>query len=205
MIFKWRQSSQSNRHSTIGTRQTQYYEALPSSANEVRCDCTFTNNGNASWYSVYRVLMVEWRLDCENCSHLTVVGLHDTSPWVQCTVPGEFSSLYDSPQITISYLLITKIMGSRPEWCISTIYHAWDTPFWLGTLEMDYTVHRMANQDIGRLPAYLTSQQQASVSHDHICSIVQAAMLRQKLQIKLSISPCHSILTPGWPVPALTL
>ena len=24
--------------------------------------------------------------------------------------------------------------GSRQEWCISTIYHAWDTPFWSGTL-----------------------------------------------------------------------
>ena len=24
----------------------------------------------------------------------------------------------------------------RPEWCISTIYHAWDTPFWLGTLDL---------------------------------------------------------------------
>ena len=24
--------------------------------------------------------MVEWRLDCENCRHLTVVGLHDTGP-----------------------------------------------------------------------------------------------------------------------------
>ena len=30
---KWRQSSQSNRHSTIGTRQTEYREALPWSAN----------------------------------------------------------------------------------------------------------------------------------------------------------------------------
>ena len=28
---KWRQFSQSNRHSTIGTRQTEYHEALPSS------------------------------------------------------------------------------------------------------------------------------------------------------------------------------
>ena len=28
-----------------------------------------------------------------------------------------------------------NIEGSRPEWCISPIYHAWDTPFWLGTLE----------------------------------------------------------------------
>ena len=28
------------------------------------------------------------------------------------------------------------IKGFRPEWCISTIYHAWDTPFWSGTLDM---------------------------------------------------------------------
>ena len=37
--------SQSNRHSTIGTRQTEYHEALPSSVNdEVRCDCTSTDD-----------------------------------------------------------------------------------------------------------------------------------------------------------------
>ena len=29
-----------------------------------------------------------------------------------------------------------QINGFRPEWCISTIYNAWDTPFWLGTLEI---------------------------------------------------------------------
>ena len=35
--------------STIGTRQTEYHEALPSSANdEVRCDCSFADDGNAS-------------------------------------------------------------------------------------------------------------------------------------------------------------
>ena len=28
------------------------------------------------------------------------------------------------------------IKGFRPEWLISTIYHAWDTPFWSGTLDM---------------------------------------------------------------------
>ena len=38
------------------------------------------DDANASWYSVCRVPMVEWRLDCENCRHLTVVGLHDTDP-----------------------------------------------------------------------------------------------------------------------------
>ena len=36
-------------------------------------------------------------------------------------------------------------------------------------------------------------------------TIVCAVTLRQKLQIKLAISPSHSILTPGRPVPALTL
>ena len=43
--------------------------------------CSFADNGNASWYSVFRVPMVEWRLDCEDYRHLTVVGLHDTGPW----------------------------------------------------------------------------------------------------------------------------
>ena len=31
-----------------------------------------------------------------------------------------------------------NIKGSRPEWCISIIYHAWDTPFWSGTLDIFY-------------------------------------------------------------------
>ena len=76
--LQWRQFSQSNRHSIIGTWQTEYHEALPSLANdEVRCDCTFADDGNASWYSVCRVVMVEWWLDCENCRHLTVIGLHN--------------------------------------------------------------------------------------------------------------------------------
>ena len=36
-------------------------------------------------------------------------------------------------------------------------------------------------------------------------TILCAATLRQKLQIQLSTSPSHSILTPGQPVPAPTL
>ena len=42
---------------------------------------SFADDGNPSWYSVCRVPIVEWRLDCENCRHLTVVSLRDTSPW----------------------------------------------------------------------------------------------------------------------------
>ena len=30
--------------------------------------------------------MVEWRLDCEDCPHLTVVGLHDTGPWINTVI-----------------------------------------------------------------------------------------------------------------------
>ena len=36
-------------------------------------------------------------------------------------------------------------------------------------------------------------------------TILRAATLKQKVQIKLSVSPSHSILTPGQPVHALTL
>ena len=51
----------------------------------------------------------------------------------------------------------------------------------------------------------VTSQQHASVSQGWVSSILRAATLRQKLQIKLSISSSHSIWTQGRPVPALTL
>ena len=36
-------------------------------------------------------------------------------------------------------------------------------------------------------------------------AIGRAATLRQKLHIKLSLSPSHNILTPGQPIPMLTL
>ena len=108
---KWRQSSLSSRHSTIGTRQTEYHEALPSSANdEVRCDCTFADNGNVSWYSVYRVPMVEWRLDCENCRHLTVVGLHNTGPRFEA---GTSTQSSDMGREALSYILTTSIRDCR--------------------------------------------------------------------------------------------
>ena len=71
-----------NRHSTIGTRQTEHHEVLSSSANvQSHLTSSFADDGDASWYSVCWVPMVEWWLDCENCRHLMVVGLHDTCPW----------------------------------------------------------------------------------------------------------------------------
>ena len=89
---KWRQFSQSNRHYTIGTRQTKYHEVLPSSANvQSHLTSSFADDGNASWYSVCRVPMVEWRLHCENCRHLTVVGLHFTGPSLLWQFPSSHS------------------------------------------------------------------------------------------------------------------
>ena len=46
---KCRQFSQSNRHSTIGTRQTEYHEALPSSVNvQSHLTSSFVDDGHAS-------------------------------------------------------------------------------------------------------------------------------------------------------------
>ena len=54
---------------------------LPSSANvQSHLTSSFADDDNPSWYWVCRVQMVEWRLDCKNYRHLTVVGLHDTGP-----------------------------------------------------------------------------------------------------------------------------
>ena len=39
------------------------------------------------------------------------------------------------------------IEGFRPEWCISTIYHAWDTPFWSGTLDIYWTAAAHVNTE----------------------------------------------------------
>ena len=54
--------------SYIGTRQTEYHEALPSSANvQPHLTSSFADDGNPSWYLVCRVPMVEmtvglWKL-----------------------------------------------------------------------------------------------------------------------------------------------
>ena len=41
-----------------------------------------------------------------------------------------------------SWILWQNIEGFQPEWYIPTIYHAWDTPFWSGTLDMDNFLSR---------------------------------------------------------------
>ena len=36
-----------------------------------------------------------------------------------------------------------SVCGSGPEGCISTVYHAWDTPFWSGTLGVWFITRRV--------------------------------------------------------------
>ena len=43
-----------------------------------------------------------------------------------------------SPELFTSGAHTLQMEGFQPEWCISTIYHAWDTPFWSGTLEIHH-------------------------------------------------------------------
>ena len=48
----------------------EYHEALLLSVNvQAHLTSSFADDGNASWYSVCRVPMVKWRLDCEDCRH----------------------------------------------------------------------------------------------------------------------------------------
>ena len=55
------------------------------------------------------------------------------------------------------------------------------------------------------LIAYHPSNRLVNLRDGSAQTILCAATLRQKMQIKLSTSPSHSILTPGQPVTALNL
>ena len=125
---KWRQSSQCNRHSNIGTRQTDYHEALPSSANvQSHLTSSFADDGNTSWCSVCRVPMVEWRLDCEDCRHLTVVGLHDTGPWAVFNLPQStrvchVGSLEEPPAKPVYYHILFRVRATSMQFSILHVF-----------------------------------------------------------------------------------
>ena len=54
--------------------------------------------------------------------------------------PTTLVFLVTETQILVQTILHNK--GSRPEWCISTTYHALDTAFWSGTLNNQYKCTR---------------------------------------------------------------
>ena len=57
------------------------------------------------------------------------------------------------------------IKGFRPEWCISSIYPAWDTPFWSGTLHMDLSYQWCSS-------GQLTDQAAGSPAIDRLVGLV---------------------------------
>ena len=60
-----------------------------------------------------------------------------------------------------------NIEGFKPEWCITTIYHAWDTPFWSGTLDIQgktmftYLKHVQITQDLAKQDLNITKHIQS--------------------------------------------
>ena len=58
---------------------------------------------------------------------------------------------------------------------------------------------------VGWLVAYRPSNMLVYLRDGSAQTSLRAATLRQKLRIKLSTPPSHSILTPGRPIPSLTL
>ena len=71
-----------------------------------------------------------------------------TSPLNTHVLPSLTCTLYCTPYRKIyikeicslsNVLCGFQIKGFLSEWCISTIYHAWDTPFWPGTLKMKFS------------------------------------------------------------------
>ena len=76
-------------------------------------------------------------------------------------------------------------------------------PSW-AEIKGDHTHGPNAWRRVCWLVGCLTSQQHASISQGRICT-ANFTCCHTEMQIQLSISPSHSILTPGQPVPALTL
>ena len=71
-------------------------------------------------------------------------GENEGDSWDLFCAEPEYSHLVLSSHCTASYGRYrgendggdwVDFEGSQPEWCISTIFHAWDTPFWSKTLD----------------------------------------------------------------------
>ena len=71
--------------------------------------------------------------------------------------------------------------------------------------EVRYNYETLTNVFVCLLVALRLSNMLVYLSDGSTQTIVRAATLRQNLQVKLSTSPSHSILTPGRLVPTLTL
>ena len=96
--------------------------------------------------------MVKWRLDCEDCRHLTVVGLHDTGPRTETCIWH------------------SGIGGRRlleEQTCYPLFY---TSSAWSGLQYTRLIWHMEPPRFVCLLVGCLTSQQHASVSQGRICT-----------------------------------
>ena len=90
MTIKWQQFSQSNRHSTIPPSALDKPSIMKRYHRQrtTRWDVTAHSPTMVALHDTRFVECRWWNgLDCENCCHLAVVGLHDTGPWCPSSFP----------------------------------------------------------------------------------------------------------------------
>ena len=84
----------------------------------------------------YKFVYISWHAQRMNSIIALVWTLHyveDACSFLFLLLRSPALSFIWGSPFWVSFL---HIEGFRPEWCISTIYHALDTPFWLETLDM---------------------------------------------------------------------
>ena len=101
-----------------------------------------------------------------------------------------------------------RVLYSSFTGCLTWFIHEcmlWNWPLSLSFIEEIPTLEGVSVAENGNVQG-LPSRQHAPVSQGWVCiHSCLSCHAEIKLQIKLSIPPCHSILTPGQPVPALSL
>ena len=92
-------------------------------------------------YDILSTLENKWTT---GCLQSTPLNIYTTQKFSEELIP--VTAKLTKPKYDITILLwgfpsrmaylYNDIEGFQPEWCISTIYHAWDIPFWQETLDL---------------------------------------------------------------------
>ena len=127
-------------------QQTEYYEALPSSANnEVRCDCKFANDGNASWYSFVKCrrwndswtvkTVITWRSSASmilspnlDLSHQGPTGIpweHHASHRTEITLHPLPHNSFAKLMLSCSCTFFNRIFSASFSSAVSSFFSSW--------------------------------------------------------------------------------
>ena len=82
---------------------------------------------------------------CSLCGTVRYTTLRVNILWDACSTVSLLPNVCDTPLLYLTtclwhdqHMLLPHIEGFWPEWWISTIYQAWDTPFWSGILDLSH-------------------------------------------------------------------